>query len=198
MTKAVIIGNGESRRGTDLETYRSEYKLIGCNALHRDITVDHLICCDRRMAAEATENTQTKDTLIYVRPSWFHYFRKIQKNKNIRLVPDLPYKGDAKKDDPDHWGSGGFAVLLGASLGFNTIELIGFDLYPIGENVNNIYKGTQNYSKAVSQPVDPSYWVYQIGQVFKFFPKSQFIIRNHQTWKIPQEWQKNNVTFVAL
>jgi hypothetical protein len=198
MSKAVVIGNGESRRGTDLKTYRSEYKLIGCNALHRDIAVDYLICCDRRMAAEATENIQTKDTLIYVRPSWFHYFRKIQKNKNIRLVPDLPYKGDSKRDDPDHWGSGGFAVLLGASLGFNTIELIGFDLYPIGENVNNIYKGTQNYSKAVSQPVDPSYWVYQIGQVFKFFPKSQFIIRNHQTWKIPQEWQKNNVTFVAL
>jgi hypothetical protein len=198
MSKAVVIGNGESRRNTNLETYRLEYKLIGCNALHRDTIVDHLICCDRRMAAEATENTQTKDTLIYVRPSWFHYFRKIQKNKNIRLVPNLPYKGDFKRDDPDHWGSGGFAVLLAASLEFDTIELIGFDLYPISENVNNIYKGTQNYSKAVSQPVDPSYWVYQIGQVFKFFPKSQFIIRNHQTWSIPQEWQKNNVTFVAL
>ena len=61
MSKALVIGNGESRRGIDLEIYRTTHTLIGCNAIHRDLVVDHLICCDRRMGAEATENPLTKD-----------------------------------------------------------------------------------------------------------------------------------------
>lgn len=197
MPKAMVIGNGESRAGIDLNSFRPNI-LIGCNALHRDIVVDHLICCDRRMAAEATENPQTKNTLIYVRPDWFHFFRKIQKNKNIRTVPELPYNGELKRDDPDHWGSGCFAVLLAASLEFEEIEIIGFDLYSIDHAVNNVYKGTQNYSKIGSQPVDPSYWIYQIAQVFKYYPNQKFIIRNKSLWIMPDEWRKNNVSFVAL
>lgn len=198
MSKVAVIGNGESRRDINLDQYRSTHTLIGCNAIHRDMIVDHLICCDRRMAAEATANPQTKETLIYVRDHWFHYFRKIQKNKNIRHLPEIPYRGELKKDQPDHWGSGGYAVLLAASLGFDEIELVGFDLYPVAQSVNNIYKGTENYSRIDAQPVDPSYWIYQIAQVFRYNSNRQFIIRNHQSWKMPTEWQKNNVSFVAL
>lgn len=197
-SKVLVIGNGESRRGIDLEKYRSTHTLIGCNALHRDIIVDHLICCDRRMGVEATNNPGTSNSLIYVRQDWFHYFRKIQKNKNIRIVPDLPYKGENKKDQPEHWGSGCYAVLLAASLNFDTVELLGFDLYDIDGVVNNLYKDTENYSKSDSKPVDNSFWIYQISQVFKYFPRIKFIIRNKRTWKIPVEWQKNNVSFIAL
>jgi hypothetical protein len=198
MIKAVVIGNGESRRGINLESYRTEHTLIGCNALHRDITVDHLVCCDRRMASEAVENPLTMDTLIYVRPDWFHYFRKILKNKNVKLVPDLPYTSDTKKDKPDNWGSGGFAILLAASLSFETVELIGFDLYPSNQLVNNLYKGTDNYSRIDAQAVDYSYWIYQISKIFMYYPNTNFIIRNHQSWVMPSEWQKNNVNFIAL
>lgn len=198
MSRALVIGNGESRRCIDLETYRTTHTLIGCNAVHRDLVVDHLICCDRRMAAEATENPKTKNTEIYVRPSWFHFFRKIQKNKNIKLVPNLPYKGELKRDDPDHWGSGGYAVLLAADLGFKEIELIGFDLYPTNTTVNNLYKGTPNYARIDARPIDYSYWVYQIAQIFKFYPDTTFIIRNKSYWKTPEEWQKDNVKFIAL
>lgn len=197
MSRAVVIGNGESRRAIDLDAYRTR-TLIGCNAVHRDITVDHLICCDRRMADEAVENLNNSDTLIYVRPSWFHYFRKIRKYKNIRILPDLDYRGEYKKDHPDHWGSGGYAVLLAAVLQYTQIELLGFDLYAQNLTVNNIYKGTKNYAKANSQPVDNAYWIYQINRVFVHHPDQKFIIRNHRDWQMPQEWQKNNVEFVAL
>ena len=197
MSLAVVLGNGESRRDINLSSLIAD-TLIGCNAIHRDTVVDHLICCDRRMADEAASNPQTKNTLIYVRPAWFHYFRKILKNKNIRITPDLPYQGEYKKDDPDHWGSGGFAVLLAAQLGFTEIELIGFDLYPINSAVNNIYKGTKNYAQSGSQAIDYAYWVYQINRVFMHHPDQKFIIRNHRDWNMPREWQKNNVEFVAL
>jgi hypothetical protein len=197
MSKALVIGNGESRSQIDFKNYQS-YTLIGCNAIHRDITVDHLICCDRRMAEEATNNPNTKNSQVYVRPTWFNYFRKIKKNKNVKHLPPLPYKGETKKDDPDHWGSGGFAVLLAAVLQYQYIELIGFDLYPTDQAVNNIYKDTQNYAKLGSRPVDPSYWIYQIGQIFRYYPDTTFVIRNKALWKIPEEWQKNNVEFVAI
>jgi len=193
-----VIGNGESRKTIDLFKLKQTHVLVGCNAIHRDITVNHLVCCDRRMVSEATSNPLTKDTLIYVRPNWHHYFRKIKKLKNIRLVPELPYKGNKQQDDPFHWGSGGFAVLLAATLSSKEIDLYGFDLYPLYNKVNNIYKNTENYADAGSQPVDPSYWIYQIGKVFDYFPNSKFKIHNVRDWPLPVEWQKNNVELVDL
>lgn len=197
MTPALVIGNGESRTGIDIPPLRNDYILFGCNAIHRDTTVDHLICCDRRMGEEATQNFKTADTKIYVRPDWFHYFRKVKKNKNVYQVPDLPYVGNDKADTPINWGSGCYAVLLAATLGHKEITLLGFDLYPIDDQFNNVYKGTANYSKQGSQAVDPSYWIYQIGMVFKHFPETQFTITNIPNWIMPREWQYPNVKFQA-
>jgi hypothetical protein len=198
MSQAVVVGNGESRKHIDLESYRSTHTLIGCNALHRDITVDHLVCCDRRMVDEAIVNPNIGDTLIYVRESWYHFFRKILKNKRIRHLPLVPQAGDSKRDQPDHWGSGCYAILLAAHLGFEEITVVGFDLYSTRDRVNNIYKDTPNYAKADARAVDYSYWVYQTAVVFSFYPNVQFNIVNQASWPMPKEWQKNNVKFIAL
>ena len=197
MPRALVVGNGESRRHVDISAY-SDHVLIGCNAIHRDLNVNHLICCDRRMAEEAVNNPNTKDTEIYVRDHWHHYFRKIRKNKNINLLPEVPTKGELKKNQAEHWGSGGYAVLLSATLGHREVSMIGFDLYPIDHAVNNIYKSTVNYARTGSQAVDPSYWIYQIESVFIHYPNTTFVIRNRQGWIMPQEWRKNNVEFIAL
>ena len=197
MCSALVIGNGESRRHVDVTAYK-QHILIGCNAIRRDIDVDHLICCDRRMAEEAVNNPNTKDTKIYVRDHWQHYFRKIIKNKHVHLLPEVPTRGEAKVNHAEHWGSGGYAVLLAAVLGHQEVTLIGFDLYPIEHSVNNIYKGSANYARTGAQAVDPSYWVYQIAAVFMYYPNTKFVIRNRSGWLMPTEWQKNNVEFVAL
>ena len=197
MLPALVIGNGESRRHIDISAY-SCHTLIGCNAIHRDLQVNHLICCDRRMAEEAVNNLNTKDTEIYVRDHWHHYFRKIRKNKNVHLLPEVPTRGEAKVNRAEHWGSGAYAVLVAAVLGHEEVTLIGFDLYPIDHTVNNIYKDTANYARTGAQAVDPSYWIYQIAAVFMYYPDTKFVIRNRPGWLIPLEWQKNNVNFVAL
>jgi len=198
MSQAVVVGNGESRRGVNLESYRLTHTLIGCNGIHRDIKVDHLVCCDRRMVAEAIVNPNISDTLIYVRDSLYHYFRKILKNKQIQRLPPIPIVGELKKDQPDHWGSGCYAILLAAHLRFEEITLIGFDLYPIHNKVNNLYKGTENYARVDAQAVDYAYWVYHTELIFKRHPQIQFTVINHAGWAMPKEWQKNNVKFVAL
>lgn len=190
---ALVVGNGESRRRLDLTKFKDTHLIVGCNALHRDIVVDHLICCDHRMVREALENPSTANTTIHVREGWHHYFRKIEKNKNVKLLPELPYQGASRPDKPVHWGSGPYAVLIAAQLNLSTVSLVGFDLYGQQDRVNNVYKGTNNYSNPDSGAVDPSYWIYQIGKIFSLFPHIQFNIINTEGWKMPEEWQKDNV-----
>lgn len=195
MSSAVVIGNGESRKSIDIESLKINNVLVGCNAIHRDIIVDYLVCCDRRMVEEAINNPMTERTEIYVRDDWFKYYKKIQKRKNIKTVPELPYKGTQRPDRPEHWGSGGYAILVAATLGFDTITLIGFDLYSKDHKVNNVYKGTENYSSVDSQSVDYSYWIYQTAKLFHLFPNINFTVVNDSGWDMPKEWQQPNVQF---
>ena len=190
---ALVIGNGESRLRIDLNNFKDTHVLVGCNAIHRDIVVDHLICCDHRMVREALENPKTANSTIHVRDNWHHYFRKIEKNKNVKLLPKLPYQGDLRPDKAIHWGSGPYAVLVAAQLNLPAVSLVGFDLYGRQEQVNNVYRNTENYSNTTAPPVDPSYWIYQIGKLFSLFPNTQFKIINTEGWKMPTEWQYDNV-----
>lgn len=197
MAITLVLGNGESRLRFNW-TEINYTNLIGCNAIHRDTSVDHLICCDRRMAEEACNNPKTINTLLYVRERNFHYFRKIKKNKNVRQLPDIPFHGELKRDQPDHWGSGPYALLVACNTGDKEIIILGFDLYSDDGNVNNVYKNTVNYSKAESKAVDYSYWVHQIAQVFRFNQEKKFIIVNERDWKIPKEWLLDNVSFKSF
>jgi len=177
----LVIGNGESRKGLDLNKY-SGIK-VGCNAIFRDHYVNHLICCDRRMVEEAQK--ERNYGAIYTRPDWRDQF------KLCGLVPELPYKGDTKLDDPFQWGSGPYAVLLGATISARfspepEIHMVGFDLDSESNTVNNIYKGTENYDDAEASPVDPSYWIYQINKVFENFPDTLFFYYNNKPWPTEQ------------
>ena len=171
----LVIGNGESRKDLNIDAY--ERTKIGCNAVFRDSYVHHLICCDRRMVIEAQES-KYKGTL-YTRRDWVDQF------KNVEVVPELPYKGDTRPDDPWHWGSGPFAVLLASRLCYEfkqPVHLIGFDLESDTNTVNNLYKGTKNYAKEDSRPIDPSYWIYQMNKVFEHSKDIQFIYYNTKPW----------------
>lgn len=189
------IGNGESRRFLNLPKLTENKIVIGCNALHRDLSVDHLICCDRRMVDEAIKGSNTAKTKIYVRDMWFKYFRKIKKDKRIVHLPTLPYNGDKKIDQPLHWGSGTYALLVAASLpDVSEVRIIGFDLYNKDNKVNNIYKNTMHYAKKDDKPVDYSYWVYQAQKVFVHYPNVNFNIINSKDWEMPPQWKLSNVS----
>ena len=95
----LIIGNGESRQNINL--LEIEDIKIGCNAICRDHKVDHLICVDRRMVQEAV-NLQYTGT-VYTRQDWVNSFKE---HKNVTTVPDVPYDGDIRMDQPFQWGSG--------------------------------------------------------------------------------------------
>jgi hypothetical protein len=185
----LVLGNGESRKEIDLST-ATDIK-IGCNAIYRDHRVQHLVCCDRRMVAEACSSGYNTLSYIYTRSDWIHYFAN---QERVRSLPPLPYQGENRWDDPFHWGSGPYAVLLGAKIcKGETITLIGFDLYGIENKVNNIYKGTQNYADIESKNVDPKYWIYQIGRIFSLYKSRRFRVLQTSDWPLPDAWNQPNV-----
>ena len=192
--KALVIGNGESRRSIDLEDYRKDHILVGCNAIHRDLEVDHLICCDKRMAEEAARSTDIPT--IYTRSDWITHFKSTY--RNVEQLPELPYIGTLKQDQPINWGSGVYALLLATTLPVDTITVIGFDLYPTNTTVNNLYKDTVNYAKSSSKPVDYSYWIYQTAKLIELNPNTTFQFVNEEGWAIPLEWKKFNVQSLTI
>lgn len=183
------IGNGESR--SDIDINKLYGIKIGCNAILREFKVDHLICCDRRMVQEAIQAEYNSHSCVYTRSDWINQFSHHQQ---IKELPALPYTGNQRYDDPFHWGSGPYAVLLAANLANDeSVKLIGFDLYGNDRLVNNLYKDTTNYSAAQSRSVDPSYWIAQIAKVFEIFENQQFIIYQTTNWSSPKAWIRPNV-----
>ena len=128
----LVIGNGESRKALKIEELN--LPTVGCNAIFRDIKVDHLVCCDRRMVREAIKHSNTSQSIIYSRPDWCNEF-------NVFPVPDLPYVGELRQDDPWHWGTGQYALLVAVKYCvMDHIHVIGFDMKSKDGLVNNYYK----------------------------------------------------------
>jgi hypothetical protein len=184
----LVIGNGESRSGVKIDNL--DTVKVGCNAIYRDCkTIDHLVCVDKRMMSEVCQAGYNNTAYCYTRHDWIHRYKSFN---NIREVPNLPYTGTERKDEPFHWGSGPYAVLIGSHLS-KEVHLLGFDLYGIDNKINNIYKGTDNYVSGDKKAINPSYWIHQIAKVFECFPNNKFIIHIDKDWKIPGEWTFENV-----
>lgn len=195
---AVIIGNGESRSNLDLPSLKGLITLIGCNAVHRELRVDHLICCDFRMVQETIRRKKSRKIPVYTRERYYNTYKHLNDYSQIHLLPELPYKGPLKPDNPEHWGSGPYAALLSCHLKFKKSLFVGFDLYGKENLVNNIYKDTPNYLENSKPAVDPSYWIYQLRKLFLYFPEHEFVFFNYPEWKIPTDWQLPNVTVFGL
>ena len=185
-----VIGNGESRKTIDINKLSG--LCIGCDAIARDYSVDYLVCVDRHMVDEVIRSNLNINIRVYTRSEWYEKYSKFL---HVRELPELPYQGTIRADDTLHWGSGPYAVLLGAlKTECDVVNLIGFDLYSKDNKINNIYKDAQNYDSSNSEAVDPAYWIHQLKIVFDYFPNIQFVIYQDDNWKVPDLWFGPNVT----
>ena len=187
-----VFGNGESRTSVDIN--KLDGVKVGCNAIHLDYNVDHLICVDRRMVNEAVDALVNDYSYVYTREDWVKDYHRY---KRIRTVPTLPYQGSNRWDEPFQWGSGPYAILLAAKLSEH-VKLIGFDLYSKDKTVNNIYKNTVGYDPSTKNAVDPRYWIHQIGKIFEIYPRRTFTIYQTENWQLPPAWKYPNVSLDNL
>ena len=194
MKYIAVIGNGESRKPFDLYSLQWLGHSIGTNAVHRDYHPDELVCVDRRMVQEAV-NTGYENP-VYTREDWYKQFAFW---RNVRRLPDLPYKGRKRPDDTFHWNSGPHALNLACTYNPEIIFVLGFDLYGTGKDnkfFNNIYKNSDNYNGAEQPLTDPSYWEYQIPKLFELFPKTKFMWIQPDSWEPPEEWDSYENFFI--
>ena len=77
----LVIGNGESRKGVNIDDLPIEK--VGCNAIIRDYTVHHLVCCDKKMVVESLDNKRISNQNIYTRSDWKNLF------PGVKNVPEL-------------------------------------------------------------------------------------------------------------
>jgi hypothetical protein len=187
-----VIGNGESRKNINLD--RIDQIKIGCNAILRDWSMNHLICCDRKMVLESIAETDLQKTTVYTRPEYIHM------HPLLKSLPTLPYDSELRQDQPIHWGSGHYAVLLATQLNTEneTINLLGFDLYGMGEHINNVYKDSHGYNRSSDRAVDPRYWIHQLSKIFEINAKMQFQLYVPDNFIKPKDWNHTNLTYQSL
>ena len=197
MKFAFCIGNGESRQGFDVDSLKPYGTVYGANAIFRDTEVDHLVCCDRRMAME-TVSAKYEGT-VYTREDWYSFFPY----GNFKQLPNLPWTETEKHTQSFHMGSGLHAVNVALHNGADVVVVIGHDFWGNGASHNNLYKGTENYADIVAPAVDPSFWIKQFVMFFNTYRDTQFVFcqPDIKTWRKPPGWDSDvfsNVQFEEL
>ena len=192
MSKVIVYGNGKSRsKYHDLSMTYDDVITWGCNAIYRDVKVDHLVSVDYGMQHEIYTSGYAKENSCWfldwnIIPPEFSGLDTI-KNQHDNVYENEPtehgYVLNGKRDGdlyvtwvddsnsirdisyPREWCSGATAVYLACQQGATELFLLGFDL-----SINNIYEGSKNYPKQVEHPE----WKQQLLTIFKEFPFIKF------------------------
>jgi len=130
---AFVIGNGESRRGIDLNKLHERGKTFGCNALYRDFAPDYLGALDTAICEEIIQSGYADTHKFFC---------------NI----DFPGR-KFEKLPASKWGLTGEAMIrLALQMSAEIIILVGFDFDNLHNRkdflnalINNIYAGTPHY-----------------------------------------------------
>lgn len=177
MNIGFVIGNGISRKGFDLRQLYGIGQLYGCNALHREIACQYLVCTSRKHLSDAMNWNCHKKSYVYTTNDMISLF----KNPNLELLPKLPSTMSAQSDIC----TGTYALNLASSQNHSVIILFGFDFNQSNtDNINNIYADTDGYPLSNSPKVSTSKYITQANTVIRQNTNIQYVFIN-DTFKLP-------------
>ena len=159
VNRVFCIGNGESRKGFDLEKLRPHGKIYGCNAIYRDFTPDFLVTVDVAIAGEIVESGYAKDHVVYG-----GYKSILTHGEDITLIPKHPA-----------FSTGNTATHIASFDGHKEVYLIGFNPDPKQKTVDNIYNGTNCY-KPEGTTIMHELWVKQLQKIFEAYPNVNYYL----------------------
>ena len=174
---AFVLGNGESRKGIELNDLKKHGKVFACNGVYRTHQPDFLIAVDPKMVLEIAETEYVVHNKV-----WSNFNAQYSKNQKIMdhvqwFKPSLG------------WSSGPTALRMACEHGFKDIHILGFDYQGLSENekknrfkVNNMFKDTRNYKKGNDEATFFGNWMNQTKKCLKDFPDVKF----HRV--IPNGW----------
>ena len=173
---AFVLGNGESRRGIEIDDLMEKGTVFACNGVYRTHRPPFLIAVDPKMIHEIAET----DYMLHNKV-WSNFNEQYRKNQKIMdfvqwFKPSLG------------WSSGPTALRMACEQGFKEIYILGFDYqgHKDGQRftLNNIFGDTRNYKRKKDEATFFGNWMNQTKRCLKDFPGVKF----HRV--IPEGWFK--------
>ena len=174
---AFVLGNGESRKGIDINDLKKHGTVFACNGVYRTDKPDFLIAVDPKMVLEIAESDYLLQNKVY---SNFN----AQYNKNPKILDHVQWFKPSLG-----WSSGPTALRMACDHGFKEIYILGFDYQGLSEGgknnrfkVNNLFKDSRNYKKGNEQATFFGNWMNQTKKCLQDYPDVKF----HRV--IPKDW----------
>ena len=185
---AFVLGNGESRKGIDIDDLKQKGTVFACNGVYRTHRPDFLIAVDPKMLLEIAESDYMVHNKVY---SNFN----VQYNKVPKILDHCQWFKPSLG-----WSSGPTALRLACDRGFKDIYILGFDYQGHSESknkqrfrFNNIFKDTRNYKKSNDEATFYGNWMNQTKRCLQDFKDVKFHRVIPQGWFKPKdlEWNGN-------
>ena len=185
---AFVLGNGESRKGIEINDLKKKGTVFACNAVYRTDNPHYLIAVDPKMMMEIAESDYMQHNQV-----WTNFNAQYNKVKKI-----LDY---AKWFQPSlGWSSGPTALRMACERKHSEIYIIGFDYqghrdekYANRKMFNNLYKDTRNYKKSSEEGTFYGNWMNQTKRCLQDFKNTKFVRVIPKGWFKPKDidWNKN-------
>ena len=185
---AFVLGNGESRKGIDIDDLKEKGTVFACNAVYRTHRPDFLVAVDPKMILEIAETDYMENNKV-----WSNFNNQYNKNQKILdhcnwFTPSLG------------WSSGPTALKMACDHGFKEIYILGFDYQGHKEDsknnrykLNNIFGDTRNYKKKSDEATFFGNWMNQTKRCLKDYPDVKFNRVIPKGWFQPKDlgWAGN-------
>jgi len=186
---AFVLGNGESRKGIDIDDLKKHGTVFACNGVYRTDKPDFLIAVDPKMVLEIAESDYLLQNKVY---SNFN----AQYNKNPKILDHVQWFKPSLG-----WSSGPTALRMACDHGFKEIYILGFDYQGLSEGgknnrfkVNNLFKDSRNYKKGNEQATFFGNWMNQTKKCLQDYPDVKFHRVIPKDWYQPKDLQwKGNI-----
>jgi len=173
---AFVLGNGESRKGIDINDLKEKGTVFACNAVYRTHRPDFLIAVDPKMIFEIAETDYPVHNKV-----WSNF--NAQYNKHPKILNHVNWFKPSLG-----WSSGPTALRMACEHGFKEIYILGFDYQGHNDGkrfkLNNIFGDSRNYKKRNDEATFYGNWMNQTKRCLQDFKDVQF----HRV--IPKGWFK--------
>jgi len=160
MSRAFVLGNGQSRSRLEINRLVGKGKIYACNAVYRTFAPDYLVAVDPKMVHEIVGSNYHLDGQV-----WTNYNKAYDKYVGLHYFS--PNKG---------WSSGPTALSLASDHYYNEIFILGFDFEGLmgGKRFNNVFADTPNYKKSHEPATYYGNWLRQTETIVKTHSDIQY------------------------
>ena len=185
---AFVLGNGESRKGININDLKEKGTVFACNGVYRTHQPHFLVAVDPKMILEIAETDYMLQNKV-----WSNF--NAQYNKNPKILDHVQWFKPSLG-----WSSGPTALRMACDHGFKEIYILGFDYQGLSEGgknsrfkVNNLFKDTRNYKTGNEQATFFGNWMNQTKKCLQDFKDVQFHRVIPTGWYQPKDlaWKGN-------